>query len=72
MAPKVGKKYKTKANRNTASSSSFALVERVRFPIAKIEQNFENLTKYRSIWGERQLVLDELDPSISKNLVSRN
>ena len=72
MAPKVGKKCKTKANRNSASSSTSALVDRVRFPTTKIEQIFETLTKYRSIWGERQLVLDELDPSILRNLVSRN
>ena len=49
MAPKVGKKYKTKANRNSASSSTSALVDRVRFPTTKIEQIFETLTKYRSI-----------------------
>ena len=72
MAPKVGKKYKTKDNRNSASSSTSTLVDRVRFPTTKIEQIFETLTKYWSIWGERQLVLDELDPSILRNLVSRN
>ena len=66
------KRYKTKANRNLASSSTSALVDRVRFPTSKIKQIFETLTKYRSIWGERQLVLDELDPSICRNLVSRN
>ena len=72
MAPKVGKKYKTKANRNSTSSSISALVDRIQFPLTKIEQIFETLTKYSSIWGERQLVLDELDPSIFRNLVSRN
>ena len=49
MAPKVGKKYKTKANRNTASSSSSGRGG-----------------------GGRQLVLDELDHSIYRNLMSRN
>ena len=72
MAPKVGRKFKTKANRNTTSSSFSALVDRFRFPIAKTEQIFVTLTKYRFIWGERQLVPDELDPSIRRNLVSRN
>ena len=72
MASKVGKMYKTKANKNSAPSSSSALVGRVRFPAAKTEQIFETLTKYRSIWGERQLDIDELDPSIRRNLVSRN
>ena len=48
------------------------MVDRVRFPTAKTEQIFETLTKYKSIWGERQIVLDELDPSICRSLVSRN
>ena len=52
MAPKVGRKFKTKANRNTTSSSSSTLVDRVKFPIARTEQIFETLTKYRSIWGK--------------------
>ena len=50
MAPKVGRKFKTKANRNTASLSSSALVDRVRFLIVKTKQIFVTLTKYRSIW----------------------
>ena len=50
MSLKVGKKYKTKANRTT--SSSFTQVDRVRFPIARSSEFFETLTKFRSIWGE--------------------
>ena len=73
MTPKVGRKFKTIANRNTASSSSSsALVDRVRFLSAKCEETYETLTKYRSIWGEREIVLSELDPSIRRNFVSRN
>ena len=73
MAPKVDRKFKTKANRNTASSSSVSpLVDRVRFLSAKCEDTYETLTKYRSIWGEREIVLDELDPSICRNFMSRN
>ena len=52
MTPKVGRKFKTKANRNTTSSSSSTLVDSVKFPTAKTEQIFETLTKYRSIWGK--------------------
>ena len=71
MAPKVGRKFKTKANRKPASSSSTSpLVDRVRFLFAKTEEVYETLTKYRSIWGEREIVLDELDPSIHRNWVS--
>ena len=72
MAPKVGRKFKTKANRTSASSSAPSQVDRVRFLLAESEEIFETLTKFRSIWGERQVVLDELDPSIHRNLVSRN
>ena len=49
MAPKVGRKFKTKANWNTTYSSSSTLVDKVRFLTAKIKQIFETLTKYRSI-----------------------
>ena len=65
MAPKVGRKFKTKANRTSASSSAPSQVDRVRFLLAESEEIFETLTKFRSIWGERQVVLDELDPSIT-------
>ena len=51
MAPDVGKKYKTKANRTTASFSAPTQVDRVRFPTARSEEIFETLTKFRSIWG---------------------
>jgi len=54
MAPKVGKKYKTKANRTTTSSSTPTQVDnRVRFPTTRFEEIFKSLTKFRSIWGER-------------------
>ena len=73
MAPKVGRKFKTRANRNNASSSSrSAFVNRVRFLTDKCEETYETLTKYRSIWGEREIVLSELDPSISRKFVSSN
>ena len=65
-------KFKTKANRTFASSSSSpSQLDKVRFLSIKTEEIFEILTKYRSIWGERQIFLDELDPSIYRNLVSR-
>jgi len=51
MAPKVGRKFKTKANRNTASSSSASsLIDRVMFLFAKTEEVYETLTKYMSVW----------------------
>ena len=66
MASKVATKFKTKANRTSASSQ----VDRVRFPLAKSEEIYETLTKFRSVWGEKQ-TLDELGPSNRKSLVSR-
>ena len=73
MAPKVGRKYKTKANRNLgSSSSSSAYFDRVRFLTDKCEEIYETLTKYRSIWGERDIVLSELDSSICRNFMYRN
>ena len=72
MAPKVGKKFKTKTKKKSVSSSTLVDFDRVRFPTAKNEDISEKLTKYRSIWGERQVVLDELDPSIRRNLEFRN
>jgi len=73
MAPKVGRKFKTRANRNLGASA-FGLVyfDRVRFLTNKCEETYETLTKYRSIWGEREIILSELDPSICRNFVSRN
>ena len=73
MAPKVGRKFKTRANRNPGSSSSgLTLCDKKRFLSSKCEETYETLTKYRSIWCEREIVLSELDPSICRNFVSRN
>ena len=73
MAPKVGRKFKTRANRNPGSSSSgLTLCDKERFLSSKCEETYETLTKYRSIWCEREIVLSELDPSICRNFVSRN
>ena len=45
---------------------------RIRFKSQENRDNFVSLTKYRSIWGERKLNLDELDPKIRRNFESRN
>ena len=73
MAPKVGMKFKTRANRNLGSSSfGSTYIDRIRFLTDKCEETYETLTKYRSIWGEREIILSELDLSIRRNFVSRN
>ena len=38
IASKVGKRFETKANRTTSSSSSPTQVDTVRFPIARFEE----------------------------------
>ena len=73
MAPKVGRKFKTRANRNPRSSSSgSALGHRGHFLSAKCEETYETLTKYRSLWGEREIILSELNSSIHRNFVCKN
>ena len=73
MAPKVGRKCNTRANRNPSSSSSgSAYFDKVRFLTNKYEETYKTLTKYRSISGEREIILSELDPFIHRNFMSRN
>ena len=72
MAPKLGGKFKTRANRNLGSSSSSGSTIGVRFLSEKCEEAYKTLNMYRSIWGEREIVLSELDPSKRRNFVSRN
>ena len=72
MAPKLGGKFKTRAKRNPGSSSSSGSTVGVRFLTKKCEETYETLNKYRSIWGERKIVLSELDPSICKTFMARN
>ena len=68
----LGRKFKTKDKRTTTSSSAPTQVDRIMFPTNRNEEIFETLTKYRSIQGEGQTVLYELDPSICRSQVSRN
>ena len=72
MAPKPSGKFKTKAKRNLGSSFSSGSAIGVRFLTDKCEETYETLNKYRSIWGEREIVLSELDPSIGRTFVARN
>ena len=72
MAPKNARKLRTKAKRVFGSSfEPIVEFDQTRFYTLQNEQKFETLVKYRSIWGERQINLDELDHSIHRNLESR-
>ena len=52
MAPKVGRKFKTKAKKTSTSSSAPTQFDRVRFSTARNEEIFESLTQYR-LFGEK-------------------
>ena len=72
MAPKPSGKFMTRAKRTLGSSSSSGSVVGVRFLNEKCEETYETLNNYRSIWGEREIVLSKLDPSIRRTFVARN
>ena len=72
MAPKPSGKFKIRAKRTLGSSSSSGSIVGVRFLTEKCEETYETLNKYRSIWGEREIVLSKLDPSIRRTFVARN
>ena len=63
MTPRRVKRGKSK----TASEPE-VVFDQLRFEMHLGEQTFEILIKYRYIWGERQINLDELHPSVRGNL----
>ena len=65
MAPRRAKRGKSKA-----TSKLEVVFDRLRFHTYANKQTFETLNNYRSIWGERQINLDELHPSVHGNLQS--
>ena len=73
MAPKKSRNIKTKAKRVVGSTSaSIEDFDQTRFCTLQNAQEFEPLVQYRSIWVERQVILDDLDCSIKHNLESRS
>ena len=70
MAPNNARNFKSKAKRVSGSSSEpIKVFDQTMFHVF---QKFDSLVKYRSIWGERQVNLDELDRSVFQNLEFRN
>ena len=63
MAPKRAKMGKSKA-----ASEPEVVFDQLKFLTLENEQTFETLIKHRRIWGERQINLHELHPSIHENL----
>ena len=67
MAPKRAKRGKSKV-----ASKLEVVFDQLRFLTPKNEQTFETLIKRWRIWGERQINLHELHPSVRENLQSRH
>ena len=63
MASKRAKRGKSKD-----ASKPEVVFDQLRFLTPKNEQTFKTLIKRRHIWGERQINLHELHPSICENL----
>ena len=72
MAPKKSRNIKTIVKRDYwFTFESIEVFDQTRFYVLQNAQKFDALVKYRSIWGERQVSLDKLDPSFCRNLESR-
>ena len=67
MASRSAKRGKSKA-----ASEPEVVFDQLRFLTHANEQTFETLIKSKRIWGERQINLHELHPSICENLQSRH
>ena len=61
---------KTRAHRTSTFSSTPAF-DRNTFQIEKNQETYEKLNIFRSVWAERKVVLDELDPEIRRNFERR-
>ena len=61
---------KTRANKKTTSTSTLAF-DSERFRFEKNQETYEKLNIFRSIWAERKVILDELDPEIRRNFERR-
>ena len=63
---------KTRANKKTTSNStSTPAFDSDRFRFEKNQKAYEKLNIFRSVWAERKVVLDELDPKIMRNFKCR-
>jgi len=59
MSPKKSRNIETKAKHVTGSSQPVEY-EPTRFQTRTSFENYEKLIKFKSIWGEREIHLDEL------------
>ena len=61
---------KTRAHRTSTSTSTLAF-DSERFLNEKNQETYKKLTILRSVWAQRKVVLDELDPKIRRNFKRR-
>ena len=61
---------KTKAKKK-ATSSSYSDFDRNRFQFKSNNDAYEKLNIFRSVWAERKVILDEVNPKIHRNFESR-
>ena len=72
MAPKKSRNIKTIVKRVFwFTFEPIEVFDQNRFHVPQNAKKIDALVKYRSIWVERQVCLDELDHSIHRNLESR-
>ena len=61
---------KTRVNKKNTSTST-PTFDSERFQFEKNQEAYEKLNIFRSVWAERKVVLDELDPEIRRNFERR-
>ena len=61
---------KTRANKKSTSTFTLAF-DSDRFRFEKNQEAYEKLNIFRSVWAERNVILDELDPEIRRNFKHR-
>ena len=61
---------KNRAKKNT-TSSSFSDFERSRFQFKSNQETYDKLNIFKSVWAERKVILDEVNPEICRNFESR-
>ena len=59
-----------RANKKTSTFSTLAF-ESDRFRFEKNQETYEKLHRFRSVWAERKVILDELDREIRSNFERR-
>ena len=61
---------KTKAKKKT-TSPSYSDFDRTRFQFKSNNDAYEKLNIFRSVWAERKVILDEVNPEIHRNFESQ-